>query len=1041
MARKSSFLETVLRNPKIVFLLVGLLVVFGIYGLDKMNKQEFPEFTIRQGIVAAVYPGATPLEVESQVTKPLEEYLFTYQEVNKKLTYSYTKEGIVYIYVELDNSVTNQNQVWSRIRHGLKDFKSQLPPGVAALVVIDDFGNTSSLLITMDAEDKSYRELERYMDRLKDRLRTVPAVGNIKSFGEQHEEIAVTIDRVKLATYGISMQSLTATLFAQGFVSVGASLNDECSVVPIHITSPFASEVEIGEQVIYTFPSGETLRLKDVARVERRYEAPSSFITKDGRRALVLSIEMQQGNNIVKFGKAVDDVMQDFLRTMPDGVNLYRITDLPQVVDDSIWSFMRDLITAILVVILVMLLLFPLSSALIPAIEIPLTTAITISIMYLVGYELNTVTLAALIVTLGMIVDDSIVMIDGYMDNVKRGQKPWDASLSSARFFFPSLAVATVAICGIFFPYLFTMHGPLADFVKFFPTTITISLCVSLALAMLLTPYLEQRMIKPETHRTRKDGAFARMQRRFFERLQGGYERLLDVCFRHPWLTIGAGVASVGVAVLLFLHLPLQLMPKAERDSFAVEVYLPEGSDLSQTERVCKQFEEVLRRDEQVESVTTFVGSSSPRFMAAYNPKMPGRNYGQMIVKTVSYAATEEVVARYKDAYVDSYPGATVRVKQLDYQAVNNPVEVRLQGEDVVALQRCADSLMTTLRSYDELVWIHSDWDAARPTVRVTLREAEASRYGITRATLSAQLATLYGGVPMTTVWEGDYAVAVRLFSESGTSDDRLGDISNMMIPTVVPGVWVPLRQVADVSPAWEPATVAHRNGVPCVTVGADLAFGVSQPLAMRKLRPWLEERFRPSLPDDVVMTYGGLDAVNDGTLGDIVVGLIASVMIVFFFLLFNFKKIRLTLLALCGTMLCLLGAFVGLAVFGCDVSLTAIIGIVSLIGINVRNTIVMFDYAEELRDQGQPLRDVAYEAGRRRMRPIFLTSATTAVGVIPMIVHRSALWMPMGVVICFGTICAIVFIVTVMPVAYWKLFARAEARAKGGRLKKQTTE
>ena len=1021
---KMGFLGTVMANPKIVFLLVGMLVVFGIYGLDKMNKQEFPEFVIRSGIVAAAYPGADAEEVEQQVTKPLEEYLFTFQEVDKEKTYSYSKEGIVYVYVELDLSVKDQAAVWSKIRHGLKDFKGKLPAGVLAVVVVDDFGNTSSLLITMDSKDKTYREMQGYMDVLKTRLRSVAAVGNIKSLGEQKEEIDLNIDKEKLATYGISHQTITANLFAQGLLSIGGTIEGEQTETPIHVTSPYKSERELGSQVVYTSPSGQVVRLSDVARIERAYEKPSSFITKDGNNALVLSVEMRPGNNIVKFGEAVDDVLKDFQRTLPDDVQLYRITDLPKVVDDSIWSFLKDLVTAILVVIFVMLMLFPIQSALIPAIEIPLTTAITLSVMYLIGYEMNTVTLAALIVTLGMIVDDSIVMIDGHMDNLRHGMWPWDAALSSAKTFFPSLVVATLSICSIFFPFLFTMEGPLGDFVKFFPTTIAISLGISLALAMLLTPWLEHKMIKmPDAQK--RPNLVARLQNRFFDMLEGSYDKVLRKCFKHPKTTLAVGVGSVVLAVVIFLNLPLQLMPKAERDSFAVEIHLPEGSTLRETEKVCKDFEQVLQQDEDIESVTTFVGSSSPRFMAAYSPNMPGKNYAQMIVKTTSNAVTERSVERYKDTYVDHYPNASIRVKQLDYQGVKNPVEVRLRGEDKALLRQYADSIKAHMRMLDgDLVWVHSDFDGYVPTVRIDLKPEEASRLGITKAVLSANLASLYGGLPVTTIWEDDYSLAVKLMTDMGNdSVQTFEHLENTLIPTGVPGVWVPLRQVADISPDWKPAQIAHRNGVPCVTVGADLRFGKSQPVVMKKLKGYLDGEFKDQLPEGVTMTYGGLDDVNASNMGGIIIGLIAAVLIVFFFLLFNFKKIRLTLLSLCGTSLCLLGAFVGLAIFGCDVSLTAIIGIVSLIGINVRNTIVMFDYAEELRSEGMPLRDVAFEAGRRRMRPIFLTSATTAVGVIPMILHKSTLWMPMGIVICFGTICAIGFIVTVLPVAYWKLF------------------
>ena len=1035
MKKRTGFLETVVDNPKIVLLLVAILVGFGIYGLDRMNKQEFPEFTIRQGLVAAVYPGASAEEVEQQLTMPLEEYLYTFVEVDKERTYSYSKEGVVYLYVELDNSVSNQTEVWSKIRHGLKDFKTQLPAGVLAVVVVDDFGNTSSLLVTMDSKEKTYREMEGYMSLLKQRLRGVSAVGNIKSLGEQKEEISVYVDKDKLASYGISHQTLSAVFFTQGLQSIGGTISDADGEIPIHVASPYKSEYELGEQVVYTAPTGQTIRLKDIARIERRYQDPSSYVTKDGNRALVLSIEMRSGNNIVKFGEEVDKVLKDFQRTLPDGVSLYRITDLPQVVDQSIWSFFKDLLTAMLVVIAVMLLLFPLQSALIPAIEIPLTTAVTFSVMYIIGFEMNIVTLASLIVTLGMMVDDSIVMVDGYMDNVHRGMTPRDAAIGSAKTFFTSLVVATLSICAIFFPYLFTMHGPLGDFVKFFPTTITISLSISLALAMLLTPWLEIKMLKvdPATHRVKqRKWFFARWQTRFFNALQNGYERLLRWCFAHPKTTIATGVANIALAVVVFLNMPLQLMPKAERDCFAVEIYLPNGSTLEQTSQAAEYFESVLQQDADIVNVSTFVGTSSPRFMATYTPQMPAKNYAQMIVKTTGNDVTERVVKRYKDSYIDSLPNATIRVKQLDYQAVNNPIEIRLRGENKAALKQYADTLQAYLSGFtDDLVWVHSDFGGYAPMARIDLKPDEASRLGVTKSLLSANLATLYGGLPVTTVWEEDYGVRVKLYSdETGRNGQSPASgkpselVSNVLVPTSLPGVWVPLRQVATVTPDWQPSQIPHRNGVPCITVGADLRFGKSQPKVMAKLKPWIENDFRRMLPDDIELLYGGLDAVNSGTMGDIIVGLIASVMIVFFFLLFNFKRIRLTMLSLFGTLFCLLGAFVGLAVFGCDISLTAIIGIVSLIGINVRNNIVMFDYAEELRREGVAAREAAYEAGRRRMRPIFLTSATTAVGVIPMIIHRSALWMPMGIVICFGILFAIFFIVTVMPVAYWKLFS-----------------
>ena len=310
------------------------------------------------------------------------------------------------------------------------------------------------------------------------------------------------------------------------------------------------------------------------------------------------------------------------------------------------------------------------------------------------------------------------------------------------------------------------------------------------------------------------------------------------------------------------------------------------------------------------------------------------------------------------------------------------------------------------------------------------MKPDEAARLGISRASLSSSLAVLFGKVPLTTVWEDDYSVAVVLETGFDEEAPTYDDLYNALIPGAVPGVWVPLRQVADIVPDWSPAVLTRYNGVPTVTISSELREGASQPVAMDKIKEYVDKDFSRILPEDIKLEYGGLTAINEDNGPGIILGLVASLAILFFFLMFNFKKISLALLSLASTSLCLFGAFLGLRIFGLDVSLTAVVGIVSLFGINIRNTIILFEFAEELRTQkGYTAKEAAIEAGKRRMRPIFLTSITTAVGVLPMIISRSTLWMPMGVVICFGTIFAIGLVVTILPVAYWKCFNKVKIK------------
>jgi len=1024
--RNIGIIESMMKHYDIVWLLVAILVAGGIFGLINMNKQEFPEFTIRQGVIAAVMPGATPEEMEQQVTGPLEDYLFTFQEVDKKNTYSYSRNGIAYVFVELSKNVHNKNEAWSKIRHGLKDFKMMLPTGVLAVVVNDDFGNTSSLLITMQSKDKNYRELKGFMDKLCDKLRTVNAVGNIRVFGEQKEQIGVYIEQEKLATYGISSKTLMLNLYSQGFLSMGGTIENNALSVPVHINTPFTSEKEVAEMIVYSDPDGNVIRLKDISHIKREYAEPSSFINRNGEDALVLSVEMQAGNNIVKFGQDVEMILKDFQNTLPESVSMYRITDLPKVVDDSVSSFLIDLVFSILVVIAVMLMLFPVRSALVAASGIPIAIAVTWAFMFALGMEINTVTLAALIVVLGMIVDNSIVVIDGYIDDIEHGYSRWHAAIRSAKDFFKPLLIATLAMSAAFFPFMFTLTGLMQDFVKHFPWTFGFALIVSLVIAMLMTPYLEYRFVKRQKPE-KKLSFITRAQNKFFSILQGSYEWLLERCFRKPWLTIGVGVLVLILSVLLFTVTPVQMMPVAERNVFAVEVHLQPGSSLDQTALVSDSMQHILMRDPRVQSVTSFVGTSSPRFMATYAPSLPSEDYAQFIVNTESNSATEELLEEYSEKYADYFPQAYLSFKQMNYQIAKNPIEVRFSGDDPQQLRNEADKLVAYMHTLgNELRWIHTDWDGYAPMINIDLDQAEAARLGITKSMLALDLASGFNGTPLTTLWEGDYAVPVVLRRERKSSDMDFTTLENEIVPTLIPGVWVPLRQVAKISPEWQPSQIVKRNGVYCLTVACDLKFGGSEPKSMNKIKRYINNELKPGLPDGISVSYGGLEGTNKELIPEIIAGLALAFIIIFLFLLYAFKKISISVLALSAAAFSLPGAVVGINLFGIDFGITSVLGVVSLIGIIVRNAIIMFEYAEKLRaEQGFSAHDAGYEAGKRRMRPIFLTSAAAAVGVIPMILGKSNLWMPMGIVICFGMIFSLLLVVTILPVVYWQVYEK----------------
>lgn len=1004
-----------MRNFRITFLIVGCLFVFGIYALARIPKQEFPEYTIRQGVVVGVYPGATAEEVEEQLAKPLEQFLMTYKEVKRAKTTSTSQNGMCYVMVELNDDVNDKDEVWSKVKHGLAAFKMQLPAGVAAVVTNDDFGDTSALLITLESDTRSYRELKGYMDDLSDRLRRIESVSNLRPYGVQQEQISVYVDPERLAAYGIGEKTLSAALAAQGLTPLGGSVSNAETETPIHIAPSLAGEREVAEQIVWSDPEGHVLRVKDVARVVREYDDPDSYIRNNGHRCVLLSLEMQAGNNIVEYGREVDEVLHAFIEEeLPADVSVQRIADQAKVVGDSVHSFLRDLFVAMAIIIVVMMLLFPLRSAIVAALTIPMSTFISVGMMYLCGIPLNTVTLAALVVVLGMIVDNSIVVIDGYLDYLGRGHSRWFAAVESAREFFPSLLLATICICMIFYPILFTMTGMMGDFLTWFPWTITINLMVSLLLAVMVIPFLEILII-PAVH-VRRDG-----RRSFTDRVHDVYRRVLAWTFRHGWLTISLGAASVVVSLLIATQLKFRMVPFADRDQFAVEIYLRPDTPLERTGAVADSVYRALRADERVKSVTSFVGCSSPRFQMSYAPQIAGKNYAQFIVNTTSVGDTEAILDEYADAWADRFPEAYVKFKQLDYQNVPS-LEFRFYGSDIDSLRAAADRLMARMRQMPELQWVHTDYEDPRAIAEVRLDPVTASQLGITRTVVAANMALASGDVAVGSVWEGDYRLPVVLKRDARLGERSLSDIGDTYVSSPVPGVSVPLRQVADVEPAWSQSKIVHRNGMRCITVTADLKRGANAMRMTSRISRMLKDEI--PLPPGVETELGGAHEFDAETLPPIAAGLSISLVIIFFFILVNFRKFGITLVVMASMSLCLFGAMVGLWIADFTIGLTSVLGFITLLGMIVRNVILMYQHAEDKRKvchwSGKL---AAYDAGKRRMVPIFLTTATTAVGVVPMMLGGSTFWAPVGVTIFAGGIGSLILVVTILPVLYSKIY------------------
>ena len=610
------------------------------------------------------------------------------------------------------------------------------------------------------------------------------------------------------------------------------------------------------------------------------------------------------------------------------------------------------------------------------------------------------------------------------------------------------MMLATLCICVIFYPLLVTMKGAFHDALEDFPVTITINLMVSLFLAVTVIPFLEVKIIKPNKVSTGGNAVT--------HWVQHTYDRVLDFTFNRPWITIGGGIAIILLSCLIIPKLKLRQFPYADRDQFAVEVFLPDGKGLKETRAIADSLRHVLQKDEKVKCITSFIGCSSPRFMVCYAPQMAGKNYAQFIVNTTSHQATLDLLAKYQPQWSEAFPNAYVRFKRLDYLEVPE-LEYRFYGEDLDSLHIVAERLMIRMQQMPELEWVHTDYLTPYPIINVQLDPVASSQLGITRATAALSLSAATNDLRVGQVWEGNYELPIIVKDDS---DMTFSDIQNLGIATPATMLssqltshlsehasssTVPLRQVAKVEPLWTESRIMHRGGERCITVTAQFANGVYAAPVESRIADIMEEEI--PLPRGVRCEVGGELEYNAEAMPMIIGGIGIAIIIVFFFLLFNFKRFGISFICIAALALMAPGTLIGLGLMNRTLGLTSILGVITLMGMIMRNEILIFEHANDLlrdkraRLKGEPsseegetlppitreeynaaVKEAAHAAGKRRMVPIFLTTATTAVGVVPMIIAQSSFWMPVGVTIFAGGIGSLILVVTMLPVVYWKL-------------------
>lgn len=1013
MKRKINLIEAAMKFPQVPIAITVIMVLAGLISLLTMPRSEDPRITVRQGLVVAFYPGSDEEQIEKEVTDKLEQYLFGFEEIKKEKTHSESKPGQVVITVELQDYVKDTKKFWNTLQHGLDaNMPLILPRGVQGPYVNSDFGDVVVQMIAVSAPGRTYAELENYLDELEDGIKTIPQVSKIKRYGGQKQQIYVTLREDVLKQYGFGINEIASTLSQQNVTIPSGDIEIDKNRLLIFTDAQYQNENEIGNLIVYSSPQGGNIRLQDIAKIERRYEDLKSKITVGGNDVMMLTVEMQPGQNIVDLGKALTQKVTEVKEVLPADVQVNTIVDQPAVVDMNLGHFFIEFAIAIGAVILVVMILLPFRVATISAIAAPVTILATFAILNMIGVEMHQVSLAALIIVLGMVVDDAIIVVDNYIEKVDEKVPSWTAAWQSATQLMVPIFTATLTIVLSFLPLAFTLTGMTREFVQWIPITVSIALAVSFLVALFLTPYMCYHFLKKglKNHDAQKP-----KKRNFLDRMQDGFDRAIEFCMKYQKTTLFAGLAIFFLSFVVGSQVKTEFFPIVERNQFNLELWMDNGTNIHETEAAVKKIEKEIAGDKRIVTTASFIGTSSPRFYSTYSPENPRENFAQIFINTESNDATNEMIDEYVQKFNNFLPNGYVRVRQLSKKQQPAPIEIRVIGKDITQQKKVAKEVATILENTKGANWVRTDYQDDYVGLKAVVKEDIALRLGVTKAQIAQALGAKIKGFPISQMWEGNKAIDILLRTDEADRQN-LDALGNMYITSSF-GAKVPLKQVVDLQPSWHTGAIVHRNGLRTLTVSSEAQLGRKPAEVFAEAQPKIDSL---ELPKGVKIAYGG--EYEDGLESGPKMGkaFMISFVLIFLVLLFQFKRVGKVFIVLASFPLSLLGAMLGLFLTGYEFGFMAIIGITALLGIVVRNGIILVDYADELvRDHGHTIKEAALLAAKRRMRPIFLTSMAAAIGLIPLMSSGSPEWGPISSTISIGILVSMVTTLFIVPVLY----------------------
>ncbi|MDY0747041.1 efflux RND transporter permease subunit [Paucibacter sp. R3-3] len=1012
-----------LEHPALTRYLMVVLMLMGFAAYFQLGQDEDPPFTFRLMVIQAAWPGATAQQMAEQVTDKIERTLQEVPYADK--IRSFTKPGVSVTMFQLADNSPGKDvpETWYQVRKRIGDMRYTLPQGVQGPSFNDDFGDVYGSIYALSADGFSKEELRQWSERVRSQLLRVPNVAKVTLFGVQAEKIFVEVSQKRLAQLGLDFNQVINQLGAQNAVEGAGVLNADSGNLQIRVEGQFNSVDELKVFPIRAInpKTGEasSLRLGDIADVRREYmDPPDVMVRHQGKDVIALSVSMSKGGDIIAMGKALQATAKQIRGTLPAGIELSQIQDQPQAVTRSVNEFVHVLIEAVVIVLAVSFVSLGLHTrplrvdiwpGMVVAITIPLVLAITFVTMFYWGVGLHKISLGSLIIALGLLVDDAIIAVEMMVRKLEEGYD----KMTAATFAYDVTAMPMLTgtlITAVGFLPIGLAKSTTGEYTFAIFAVTSAALIISWLVSIYFVPYLGALLLKshplPEG-----EAAHELFDTPFYTR----FRKIVLWCVVNKWITILATIAVFALGLVGMGKVQQQFFPDSSRPEVLVELWLPEGSTIQQSREVSLRFEKRMMADKGVATVSTWIGSGVPRFYLPLNQVLPQDNVSQAIVLPKDLPEREALRKRLPALMAAEFPEVRARISLLpNGPPVAYPVQFRVVGETVTEVRKWADQAKEILRQNPNMRGVNDNWNEAVKALRLEVDQDKARALGVSSQSLAQGARTMFSGTTIGQYREADRLIDIVL-RQPANERDVITDIGNAMVPTAT-GRAVPLTQIAKIGYGWEPGVLWRESRAYAVTVQGDVAEGLQGPTVTAELWPALQKLQAKMPPGYRIEIAGAVEESAKGQ-GSIFAGVPVMLFITFTLLMLQLQSFGRAMLVFLTGPLGVAGVAGALLIFNQPFGFVALLGVVALMGMIMRNSVILIDQIEQDRERGVPAWQAIVDSAVRRFRPIVLTAAAAVLAMVPL--SRSGFWGPMAVAIMGGLIVATLLTLLVLPAMY----------------------